>query len=77
MGMVERLIQTIKRRLAAINIDTNWSKTLTNKISAIIENIKPIPNTTKTTPFEAHFGREPNTQTSNIVTHPNEQSHIQ
>ena len=71
-GMVERLIQTIKRRLAAINADNNWSKeTLANKISAIIENIKLIPNTTtKITPFEAHFGRKPNTQTSNIVTHP-------
>ena len=57
-GMVERLIQTIKRRLAAINVDNNWSKeTLANKISAIIENIKLIPNTTtKITPFEAHFG---------------------
>ena len=71
-GMVERLIQTIKRRLAAINVDNNWSKeTLANKISAIIENIKLIPNTTtKITPFEAHFGRKPNTQTSNIFTHP-------
>ena len=70
--MVERLIQTIKRRLAAINVDKNWSKeTLANKISAIIENIKLIPNTTtKFPPFEAHFGIKPNTQTSNIVTHP-------
>ena len=32
-GMVERLIQTIKRRLAAINLDKKWSKeTLANKI---------------------------------------------
>ena len=74
--MVERLIQTIKRRLAAINVDNNRSKeTLANKISAIIENIKLIPNTTKKiTPFEAHFGRKPNTQTSNIVTHPNKKN---
>ena len=74
--MVERLIQTIKRRLAAINVDNNWSKeTLANKISAIIENIKLIPNTTtKITPFEAPFGRKPNTQTSNIVTHPNKKN---
>ena len=70
-GMVERLIHTIKRRLAAINVDNNWSKE-TSKISAIIESIKLITNTTtKITPFEAHFGRKPNTQTSNIVTHPN------
>ena len=46
-GMVERLIQTIKRKLGAINVDNNWSKeTLASKISAIIENIKLIPNTT-------------------------------
>ena len=74
--MVKRLIQTIKRRLAAINIDTNWSKeTLAKKISAIIENIKLMPNTTtKITPFEALFGRKPNTQTSNIVTHRNKKN---
>ena len=74
--MVERLIQTEKRRLAAINVDNNWSKeTLANKVSGKIENIKLIPNiTTKTTPFEAHFGRKPNTQTSNIVTHPNKKN---
>ena len=76
IGMVERIIQTIKRRLAAINVDNSWSKeTLANKISAIIENIKFIPNTTtKITPFETHFGTKPNTQTSNIVTHPNKKN---
>ena len=75
-GMVERLIQTIKRRLVAINIDTNWSKeTLANKISAKIENRKLVPNTTtKITPFEANFGRKPNTQTSDIVTHTNKKT---
>ena len=74
--MVERLLQTLKRRLSAINVDNNWSKeTLANKISAIIENIKLIPNTTtKMTPFEGHFGRKPNTQTSNIVTHANKKN---
>ena len=71
--MVERLIQTLKRRLAATNLDTKWSKeTLASKISAIIENVKLILNTTtKITPFEAHFGRKPNAQTSNMVTHQN------
>ena len=74
--MVERLIPTIKRRLAAINVDTNWSKeTLASKIFAIIENKKLIPSTTtKITPFEAHFGRKPNTQTSNLVTNPNKKN---
>ena len=74
--MVERLIQTIKRKLAAINVEKNWSKeTLASKISAIIENIKMIPSTTtKITPFEAHFCIKPNTPTSNIVTHPNKKN---
>ena len=69
-GMVERLIQTIKRRLAVLDIDPNWSNTtLTNRLANIIENIRLIPNTTtKLSPFEAHFGRKPNTEISNITT---------
>ena len=52
-GMVEKLIKTMKRWLAAIKMDKKWSKkTLVNKISAIIENIKLIINTTiKITPY--------------------------
>ena len=71
-GMVERLIQTIKRRLAVLDIDPNWSnETLSSRIANIIENIRLIPNkTTNTTPFEAHFGRKPNTELSNSVTKP-------
>ena len=69
-GMVERLIQTIKRRLAVLDIDPNWSNTtLTNRLANIIENIRLIPNTTtKLLPFEAHFGKKPNTEISNITT---------
>ena len=68
--MVERLIQTIKRRLAVLDINPNWSNTtLANRIAHIIENIRLIPNTTtKITPFEAHFGRKPSTEISNITT---------
>ena len=70
--MVERLIQTIKRRLAVLDIDPNWTQTtLSNRLANIIENIRLIPNaTTKTSPFEAHFGRKPNTKISNIITTP-------
>ena len=70
--MVERLIQTIKRRLAVLDIDPNWSTvTLANRVANIIENIRLIPNsTTKITPFKAHFGRKPNTEISNITTKP-------
>ena len=63
-GMVERLLQTIKRRLAVLDIDPNWSNTtLANRLTNIIENIRLIPNTTtKVSPFEAHFGRNSNTK---------------
>ena len=68
-GMVKRLIQTIKRRLAVLDIDPNWSNTtLTNRLANIIENIRLIPNTTtKITPFEAHFGKK--TKHRNIKHH--------
>ena len=71
-GMVERLIQTIKRRLAVLDIDPNWSTvTLANRVANIIENIRLIANsTTKITPFDAHFGRKPNTEISNITIKP-------
>ena len=71
-GMVERLIQTLKRRLAVIDIDPMWSsETLSARIASIIENVRLIPNkTTKVTPFESHFGRKPNTELSNMLTKP-------
>ena len=70
--MVERLIQTIKRRLAVLEIDPKWTQaTLSEILANIIENIKLIPNaTTQLSPFEAHFCRKPNTEISNIVTMP-------
>ena len=71
-GMVERLIQTLKRRLAVLDINTMWSsETLRSRIASVIENRRLIPNkTTKVTPFEAHFGRNPNTELTNMLTKP-------
>ena len=71
-GMVERLIQTMKRKLGVMAIDPLWSsEDITTIVSNIIQNIRLIPNRiTKITPFEAHFGRKPNTALSNIVTKP-------
>ena len=71
-GMIESLIQTIKRRLSVPNNDTKWSQiTLADKIAEIIQEIKIIPNTTtKIAPYTAHFGRQINTQLSNIITKP-------
>ena len=70
--MVERLIQTIQRKLGVMAIDPLWSsEDITTIVSNIIQNIRLIPNRiTKITPFEAHFGRKPNTALSNIVTKP-------
>ena len=55
-----------------LDIDPNWSNTtLTNRLANITENIRLIPNTTtKILPFEAHFGRKPNNEISNITTKP-------
>ena len=72
MGLVERLIQTIKRRLSCMKLDNR------NKTFAIKEAIKSIiyqlrickQKTTNVTPFQAHFGRKPNTPLSNISTIP-------
>ena len=52
-GLIERLIQTIKRRLAVLDIDPNWSlETLSSRRANITKNIRLIPNrTTKVTPF--------------------------
>ena len=71
-GIVERLIQTKKRRLAVLDIDPNWSnRTLANRLANITENIRLIPNSTsKTTPFEAHFGRKVKTENSSVTTKP-------
>ena len=72
-GMVERLIQTLKRRLATMNIDPIWDNTtIAEKITEIIESIRLIPKRiTKIAPFQAHFGRPKNTELSNILTKPN------
>ena len=71
-GMVERLIQTLKRRLATMNIDPIWDKTtIAEKITEIIESIRLIPNRiTKIPPFQAHLGRPKNTELSNLLTTP-------
>ena len=79
-GMVERLIQTIKRqklkKLGVMFIDPLWSsEDISTIVSNIIQSIRLIPNRiTKIRPFEKHFGRKPNAALSNIVTKPNQQN---
>ena len=72
IGLVERLIQTIKRRLGCMKLD-NRNKTFTIKeaIKSIVYQLRICKQkTTNVTPFQAHFGRKPNTPLSNISTTP-------
>ena len=59
-----------------MSIDPLWSsEDISTIVSKIIQNIRLISNgITEITPFEAHFGRKPNTALSNIVTKPNKQN---
>ena len=71
--MVERLIQTIKRKLGVMTIHPLWSsEDISTIVANVIQSKRLIPNrVTKIAPFEANFGRKPNTALSNIVTKPN------
>ena len=70
--MVERLIKTLKSRLSVMKIDNrNKPYKLASDVAVLIKTLRVTPNaTTKITPFEAHFGRKPNTPLSNMVTSP-------
>ena len=69
-GLVERLIQTIKRKLGVAKLDPNF-KNLKDTIHQIFEDIRKSNHSLlKKSPFELHFGRKPNTvwsQARNIV----------
>ena len=73
IGLVERLIDTIKQRLACIkeaNKELN-SFTIKAALKSIIYQLRICKHkTTKLSPFESHFGRKANTPLSNISTQP-------
>ena len=74
IGLVERLIQTIKNRLACIKEEKLSAHAFHVKhaLKIIIHQLRICKQrTTKTSPFEAHFGRKPNTPLSVIATKPN------
>ena len=65
-GLVERTIQTIKRRLG-VNLNEN-NNDLNKTIVEILESLRTSKQaTTKKSPFELHFGRKPNTLMSNTI----------
>ena len=72
IGLVKRLIQTIKRRLSCMKLDIrNKTFTIKEAIKSIIYQLRICKQkTTNLTPFQAHFGRKPNTPLSNISTLP-------
>ena len=73
IGLVERLIGTIKQRLEYIkeaNKEIN-SFTIKAALKSIIYQLRICKHkTTKLSPFESHFGRKANTPLSNISTQP-------
>ena len=72
IGMVERLIRTLKSRLAIMKIDkTNRPYKLASDVAELIKTLRITPNSsTKVTPFESHYGRKANTPISNLSTSP-------
>ena len=74
IGLVERLIQTIKNRLAVIKEEKLPTRAFHVKhaLKIIIHQLRICKQrTTKTSPFGANFGRKPNTPLSVIATRPN------
>ena len=72
IGLVERLIQTIKRRLSCMKLDSrNNAFTIKEAIKSIVYQLRIFnQKTTSVTPFQALFGIKPNTPLSNISTVP-------
>ena len=63
-GLVERSIQTIKRKLGTEKFDPNF-KNLESTFQQIIDDIRKTKHSMlKTSAFELHFGRKPNTEFS-------------
>ena len=60
-GLVERSIQTIKKKLDVAQLDPNF-KNIKDTVHQILEDIhKTNHSVLKKSPFELHFGRKPNT----------------
>ena len=70
IGLVERLVQTVKRRLGCIKLDPNQTPfNIKQALSQITYELRICrKKSTKISPFEAHHGRKPNTALSNATT---------
>ena len=69
IGLVERLIQTVKRRLGCIKLDTTQRPfNIKQSLRQIAQELKICrKKATNISPFEAHFGRPVNTPITNIT----------
>ena len=72
IGLVERLIQSIKRRRICIKLDKrNNTFTIKEAIKSIVYQLRICKQrTANVTPFQTHFEKKPNTPLSNISTIP-------
>ena len=72
LGMVERLLRTLKSRLSLMKTDSrNRPYKIASNVAELIETLRLTPNaTTKVTPFEANFGRKTNPPLSNLAKSP-------
>ena len=71
IGLVGRLVQTIKNRLACIKTAARIQFNMKASINSIIYQLRICRQKTfNISPFEAHFGRKANTPLSNISTKP-------
>ena len=71
IGLVERLIQTVKRRLGCIKLDANQRPfNIKQSLRQIAQELRICrKKATNISPFEAHFGRPVNTPITNITSH--------
>ena len=75
IGLVERLIQTIKNRLACIKTAAQNQFNVKASINSIIYQLRICrQKTINISPFAAHFGRKANTPLSNITFKPDPKS---
>ena len=71
IGLVERMIQTIRRHLSCMKAENIDTFSTSRAIKQIVSDLRLTKQkTTKITPFEAHFGRPANSSLRNISTTP-------
>ena len=71
IGLVERMIQTIKHRLSCMKAENKDAFSTSQVIKLLVSALRSTKQkTTKITPFEAHFGSSANTPLRNISTTP-------